>query len=116
MKYRMLELGEKIQKDDQYMPTYGGGWCPVQSASVGVDLWEVNVGFYRRPIKESKPKYRFLKPSEKIRATDELYLPWTRGWGNPYVAIGTTLKYWRNFMASEFDNANKIRVRRKLTS
>src|ERR1017187_6453708 len=84
MKYRMLELGEKIQSQDQYLPHINGvdetDWCPIEPASVGVDLWKINVGFYRRPIKESKPKYRFLKNNEIIRKGDQAYDKTTRGW------------------------------------
>ena len=63
---------------------------------------------------QNKPKYRMLKPSEKIRATDQLYLPWTRGWGKPYVATGSTLAYWRLFMSNGFETAKSIRCRRKI--
>jgi|ERR1017187_4415639 hypothetical protein len=108
MKYRMLELGEKIQNGDQYMPTatVGPYWCPIEPASVGVDLWKINVGFYRRPIKKSKPKYRLLKNNEIVREGDQAYDTITRGWY--YVSdadelIGEKVFWWvGNIFASRF--------------
>ena len=66
-KYRMLKKGEIIEAGDEMKGNFRQ-WVPVHPAALGAELFEVNVGRFRRPVTQ---EYRMLKHREIIISGDE---------------------------------------------
>jgi hypothetical protein len=54
MRYRKMRTGEIIQPDDEYISVNGKTYKKVDECSIGKELLECNIKYYRRPILSKK--------------------------------------------------------------
>lgn len=79
IKYRNLEIGEIIQKGDEYLNFYFQDWKPVGFFKFGERVTEFSQGYYRRkiipvkkPVKNKRRgHWRILGPKDILRKGDE---------------------------------------------
>jgi len=51
-RYRGMKCGEIIEKTDEYISVFTPGqWSIVKECSIGKELLDCNVKYYRRPLK-----------------------------------------------------------------